>query len=101
VLKRDGDGRVLEWHPQCWDFAPYYGFTPRLCRPYRAQTKGKVESGIKDRQAQLRPGAAVCPLGQPEPDGPGVGADGGGSASPWYHRSQTGGGVSGGTAAAP
>ena len=24
-----------------------WGFTPRLCRPYRAQTKGKVESGVK------------------------------------------------------
>jgi transposase len=29
------------------DFARYWGFTPRLCRLYRAQTKGKVESGIK------------------------------------------------------
>jgi transposase len=47
VLKRDWDGRVIAWHPQFWDFAQYYGFTPRLCRPYRAQTKGKVESGIK------------------------------------------------------
>jgi hypothetical protein len=47
VLKRDWAGRVIEWHPQFWDFAQYYGFTPRLCRPYRAQTKGKVESGIK------------------------------------------------------
>jgi transposase len=47
VLKRDWDGRVIAWHPQFWDFAQYYGFTPRLCRPYRARTKGKVESGIK------------------------------------------------------
>jgi hypothetical protein len=29
------------------DFARYWGFQPRLCRPYRAQTKGKVESGVK------------------------------------------------------
>jgi hypothetical protein len=29
------------------DFARYWGFRPRLCRPYRAQTKGKVESGVK------------------------------------------------------
>jgi transposase len=47
VLKRDWAGRAIEWHPQFWDFARYYGFTPRLCRPYRAQTKGKVESGVK------------------------------------------------------
>src|SRR6185369_3627352 len=25
----------------------YWGFQPRLCRPYRAQTKGKIESGVK------------------------------------------------------
>ena len=30
-----------------WDFVRYYGIVPRLCRPYRARTKGKVESGIK------------------------------------------------------
>jgi len=36
-----------QWHPQFLDFARYWGFTPRLCRPYRAQTKGKVESGVK------------------------------------------------------
>ena len=47
VLKRNRDWRVIEWHPQFWDFAHYYGFMSRLCRPYRAQTKGKVESGIK------------------------------------------------------
>jgi len=39
-------GAVL-WHPVFEDFARYYGFTPRACQPYRAQTKGKVESGVK------------------------------------------------------
>lgn len=28
------------------DFALYYGFTPRFCRPYRARTKGKIERGV-------------------------------------------------------
>ncbi len=42
----DDRGEVI-WHPMFLDFARYWGFTPRLCRPYRAQTKGKVESGIK------------------------------------------------------
>ena len=28
------------------DFALYHGFTPAPCRPYRAQTKGKVERCI-------------------------------------------------------
>lgn len=35
------------WHPVFLDFARYWGFQPRLCRPYRAQTKGKIESGVK------------------------------------------------------
>jgi len=46
VLDRDADGRV-HWNPRYLDFADYYGFTPQACRPYRAQTKGKVESGVK------------------------------------------------------
>ncbi len=46
VLGRDERDEV-RWHPQFLDFARYWGFRPRLCRPYRAQTKGKVESGVK------------------------------------------------------
>jgi hypothetical protein len=45
-LETDARGEIV-WHPVFLDFARYWGFTPRLCRPYRAQTKGKVESGIK------------------------------------------------------
>ncbi|MBA3916358.1 MAG: IS21 family transposase [Acidobacteriales bacterium] len=37
----------IVWNTVFLDFARYWGFTPRLCRPYRAQTKGKVESGVK------------------------------------------------------
>ena len=40
------------FHPEFLAFAGHYGFRPRLCRPYRAQTKGKVERSIgylKDR----------------------------------------------------
>ena len=42
----DERGEVV-WNPVFLDFARYWGFTPRLCRPYRAQAKGKVESGVK------------------------------------------------------
>jgi len=42
----DERGEVV-WNSVFLDFARYWGFTPRLCRPYRAQTKGKVESGVK------------------------------------------------------
>jgi transposase len=48
ALKRDWESRVIAWHPQFWDLARYDGFTPCLCRPYRAQTKDPMESGVKD-----------------------------------------------------
>ncbi len=47
VQSRDIAGTVIHWNPTFRDFADYYGFTPRLCRLYRARTKGKVEAGIK------------------------------------------------------
>jgi transposase len=44
VIERDAYGPGLHrWHPQMLALAERYGFTPRLCRPYRAKTKGKVE----------------------------------------------------------
>jgi hypothetical protein len=42
----DERGEII-WNPVFRDFANYWGFTPRLCRPYRAQTKGKIEAGVK------------------------------------------------------
>lgn len=42
----DERGEII-WNPVLLDFARYWGFRPRLCRPFRAQTKGKVESGVK------------------------------------------------------
>ncbi len=42
----DSRGEV-KLNPAFADFARYWGFTPRLCRPYRPQTKGKVESGVR------------------------------------------------------
>lgn len=46
VCSPAGDGTVI-WNPTFKSFADYWGFEARLCRPYRAQTKGKVESGVK------------------------------------------------------
>ena len=34
------------WNARYLDFALYSGFRPHACRPYRAQTKGKVERGV-------------------------------------------------------
>ena len=44
VLDRDayGDG-LHRFHPQLLELAKDCGFSIRLCRPYRAKTKGKVE----------------------------------------------------------
>ena len=41
VLGRDERGETL-WNSAFLEFARSYGFEPRLCRPYRPQTKGKV-----------------------------------------------------------
>ena len=35
-------------------FAHHWGFTPRACRPYRAQTKGKVERPVRYLREQFR-----------------------------------------------
>jgi transposase len=42
----DERGEII-WNSVFLDFADYWGFRPRLCRAYRAQTKGKIESGVK------------------------------------------------------
>lgn len=44
------------WNPRFEAFARHWGFEPRLCRPYRAQTKGKVESGVKYVKRNFLPG---------------------------------------------
>lgn len=46
ICSPDGAGGVI-WNPTFQSFARYWGFEARLCRPYRARTKGKVESGVK------------------------------------------------------
>jgi hypothetical protein len=51
--QRDGDGRVIEGPPQCWEFAHDDGVTPRRCRPSRAQTPGKGAAGLKEVQRRF------------------------------------------------
>ena len=45
VLGTDDRGET-KWNPLFLDFANYWGFTPRACRAYRPQTKGKIENGV-------------------------------------------------------
>lgn len=48
VTQRDAYGQGKHrFHGGFADFAGHSGFRPRLCRPYRAQTKGKVERFIR------------------------------------------------------
>jgi len=49
------DGRP-RLNPTFESFAGHWGFTPRLCQPYRARTKGKVESGVKYLKRNFAPG---------------------------------------------
>ena len=47
ILERNAYGRgVHRFHGGFIDYAKHTGFLPRLCHPYRAQTKGKVERFI-------------------------------------------------------
>lgn len=44
ILQRNYYGKGKHrFHPLFQDFAKHYGFEIRMCRPYRAKTKGKVE----------------------------------------------------------
>src|SRR5206468_847364 len=55
VCQPGGDGRVV-WNATFKQFADYWGFEPHLCRAYRAQTKGKVEAGVKYFKGNFLPG---------------------------------------------
>src|SRR5690606_21966588 len=60
VLSRQGS--KVEYHPRLLDFALLAGFMPRSCRPYRAQTKGRVERVIGYLKQSFWPGARFTDL---------------------------------------
>lgn len=49
VITRDlrPEGGPLVENGEFLPFAAHWGFRPRACRPYRAQTKGKVERPVR------------------------------------------------------
>lgn len=47
VLDRERDTGQVRFNPAYLAFCRDWGVTPRACGPYRARTKGKVESGVK------------------------------------------------------
>jgi transposase len=46
ILGRARDGSAI-LPPRFGDFALFYGFSPKYCRPYRARTKGKIERSVR------------------------------------------------------
>ena len=62
TLGRDEEKRPI-WNQRMLDFALRVGFEARLCQPYRAQTKGKVENGVKYVRRNMWPSIrfTTCP----------------------------------------
>lgn len=46
IIKRAIRPKGNVWNSKFEDFFTYYGFIPRLCKPYCPQTKGKIENSI-------------------------------------------------------
>ncbi len=46
VIKRALRAEESEFNKKFMDFAGFYGFNPILCRPYKPNTKGKVENSV-------------------------------------------------------
>lgn len=61
VNGRDQQGQPV-WNLRFLDFALRTGFDARLCRPYRAQTKGKVERFLRYVQENFVPSARPVDL---------------------------------------
>ena len=61
VLIDEADGE-LHFNGKFLDFASYYGFVPRVCRPYRPETKGKIESTIRFVKQNFWPGIQLDSL---------------------------------------
>src|SRR6266705_2789374 len=52
----DQTGGELHFNQKFLQFAAYYGFVPRVCRPYRPETKGKIESTVRFVKQNFWPG---------------------------------------------
>lgn len=61
VLLGVEDG-ALQWHAGFSDFVASVGVTPRVCKPYTPQTKGKVERTVGVLKSSFWPGVAFTDL---------------------------------------
>jgi transposase len=70
----DQKGGELHFHKKFLDFAAYYGFVPRVCRPYRPETKeDRVDHGLCEKE--LLAGDPLRVVGGSEPAGSRVGRE--------------------------
>jgi transposase len=58
----DETGGELHYNKKFLEFAAYYSFVPRVCRPYRPETKGKIESTVRFVKQNFWPGIAFDSL---------------------------------------
>lgn len=58
----DQNGGELHFNQKFLQFAAYYGFVPRVCRPYRPETKGKIESTVRFVKQNFWPGISFPSL---------------------------------------
>lgn len=61
VLGRDEEGKP-QFNTRFVDFALTLGFRPRVCKPYRAQTKGRVERTVGYLRTSFWPGRTFADL---------------------------------------
>ena len=57
--------RHIVYNAKLLALAQPYGFAPRACKPYRAQTKGKVERPFRIHSPGLLPRAPLFQRGRP------------------------------------
>jgi len=60
AIKHGSEGIVF--NESLLDFAGRYGFTPKVCKPYRPQTKGKMERSIRYSRDSFLEGESFADL---------------------------------------
>ena len=60
VIKRAMKSSDSEWNTQFEQFFRHYGFVPRLHKPYRPQTKGKIENTVGFVKRDFFMGSSFC-----------------------------------------
>ena len=62
VFLEEMDGETPRWNPLFSDFMATLGVSPRVCKPYKPQTKGKVERSVEVIKYGFWPGVHFSDL---------------------------------------